>query len=590
MTGERSDAWSPDVFHDAISLIAEGVTEVVGFEVCAISVVREDGYLEMVAVAGSEDAREQLLGHRTPVSEIQAEIDNADHWGKLCFVPHERMGIDQSDLGWVPDLEVSDDPDAWHPLDLLLAPFYGDDGQMRGLMSIDVPLDGRRPGPAKREQLQRYAVQAGRAVLTAHDRANLSDQLRLAATARQVVRQASSGTDFEAIFEVVHPALMHGFSASGMWIQTFGRDGDRDDEGTAGVFTSTGTRMHLPGHLVPLAEASARALWAAQRVVVLSPDHDLDTLLDRRQQEDILEFLDGLGVHSVLFIPLGAGKECLGNLVLTRTAGDRPWSDTERESALEIGHDLGRTLSNVRSLAREREVNDELRRLDVYKSEMIATVAHELKNPLTAILGHLEILDSVPDLLPAVRTSLTAMERGSTRMSQLIEDLLTLSRVGDPDLVMAREPVDLGDVLNEVVDLVKMPAERKEITLELVPPAAPVVALGDAAELDRVMANLVSNAIKYSPDGRTVTLSLERADDEVVFTCRDEGLGISDEDQRHLFTEFFRSTNPVAAAEPGTGLGLTIVQRIVAHHGGRVDVASELGRGSTFTVRLPAAA
>lgn len=102
------DAWSAAVFHDAFQLIAEGVTDVAGFEVCAISLVREDGYIEVVAVAGSDAAREQLLGHRTPVGEIQAEIDTADHWGVLRFVPHERMGLDIADLGWVPDIEVRD--------------------------------------------------------------------------------------------------------------------------------------------------------------------------------------------------------------------------------------------------------------------------------------------------------------------------------------------------------------------------------------------------------------------------------------------------------------------------------------------------
>ena len=148
-------------------------------------------------------------------------------------------------------------------------------------MSIDMPLDGERPGPAKRAQLQKYAEQAGRAVLMAHDREKLQVQLRLAATARQVVREASSGSDFEAIFEVVHPALMRGFNARGMWIQTFDHDGA---DGLGGVFTSSGTRMHLPSRLVPLAEAAARAMWSAQRAGVVSHDRDLSRLLDDQQQ------------------------------------------------------------------------------------------------------------------------------------------------------------------------------------------------------------------------------------------------------------------------------------------------------------------
>jgi signal transduction histidine kinase len=113
--------------------------------------------------------------------------------------------------------------------------------------------------------------------------------------------------------------------------------------------------------------------------------------------------------------------------------------------------------------------------------------------------------------------------------------------------------------------------------------------LGAATELDQVVANLVGNAVKYTPDGGSVTVSLSRSGDEVVLQVADTGIGISAEDQEQLFTEFFRSNNPQAVAQPGTGLGLTIVARIVARHGGRLHLTSELGAGSTFRVVLPAA-
>ena len=110
---------------------------------------------------------------------------------------------------------------------------------------------------------------------------------------------------------------------------------------------------------------------------------------------------------------------------------------------------------------------------------------------------------------------------------------------------------------------------------------------GDPEELRRLVANLVSNAVKYSLDGGTVEVGLERRADEVVLTVADHGLGISEEDQERLFIEFFRSTNPEALRRPGTGLGLAIVARIVARHEGRIDVDSALGRGTTVTVTLP---
>jgi signal transduction histidine kinase len=131
-------------------------------------------------------------------------------------------------------------------------------------------------------------------------------------------------------------------------------------------------------------------------------------------------------------------------------------------------------------------------------------------------------------------------------------------------------------------------AESKHLDITLDVPARPVVALGERDELDKVVLNVVSNAVKYTPEGQSIRISLETRPQTVVFRVADQGLGISEADRAQLFTEFFRSNNPVAVAQPGTGLGLAIVKRIVERHRGAVDVDSTLGEGSTFTVTLPA--
>jgi signal transduction histidine kinase len=120
-------------------------------------------------------------------------------------------------------------------------------------------------------------------------------------------------------------------------------------------------------------------------------------------------------------------------------------------------------------------------------------------------------------------------------------------------------------------------------------PVGPVCAWGEAGELFRVCVNLVSNAVNYTPQGGTITVSLARTPRGIELVVADTGLGISSADQEQLFQEFFRSTNPAAIAMPGTGLGLSIVHRIVERHHGRIAVESELGSGTTFTVTLPAA-
>ncbi|MCA9572042.1 MAG: hypothetical protein KC656_29590, partial [Myxococcales bacterium] len=177
----RASSWSDAPSRDALQLIAEGVTKVAGFGIAAISVARSDGKLEVMAVAGSDEARESLQGRRTPLDQLSRELEKADDWGMFRFVPHERLDASAGEeWGWVPDIEPIDDPDAWHPLDLLTAPLYDDSGVLRGTLAIDLPVDGRRPGEAQRAVLNTYAEQARQSVIVALEREELADQVRMA--------------------------------------------------------------------------------------------------------------------------------------------------------------------------------------------------------------------------------------------------------------------------------------------------------------------------------------------------------------------------------------------------------------------------
>ncbi len=584
--------WAAGPAQDALELIAEGVTELAGFQIAAISVARDDGQLELMAVAGDDEARRTLQGRRTPIAQLMAELEKADHWGLLRFVPHERLAADGvgETWGYVPDIEMVDAEDAWHPMDLLIAPLYDESGALRGTLAIDVPLDGRRPGDAQRRVLQKYAEQAGRAVITTLEREALAERVRLAEAARQIVRNASAQLTIEGILADSQQALVEGFGAHGLWLQLFERE---DAGGSSTIYAADGPRVgatvSVGDELAEIAKASANQAWAEQHVVVVTDDQPTAETLTAEERSQVLDFLHSIGIASMLFVPLGAGPHCFGNLVLTRTRDAPEWSEHEKATALDIGHDLGRAILTARTFEREHQLVEELQELDTYKSQLIATVSHELKNPLTAISGHLEILEGIPDLDPPVAASVRAMDRGARRLARVIDDLLLLSKVGDPSYPIIPVPVDLSRILEDALDLSAVAARRKTVTVGVVAPDGPVMALGDADELHRVCANLISNAVKYTPDGGAVTLTLSRRPEAVTLVCRDEGIGISVEDQARLFQEFFRSTNPQALAEPGTGLGLTIVKRIVDRHGGQITVDSAPGRGSTFTVTLPAA-
>lgn len=581
-------SWSDAPSRDALQLIAEGVTQLAGFGVAAISAVREDGKMEVMAVAGSDAARVQLQGRRTPVDRLTGELEKADDWGLLRFVPHERLDPSAGeDWGWVPDIDPIDSADAWHPLDMLVAPLYDDDGDLRGSLAIDLPVDGRRPGQGQRAVLNQYAEQARRAVLVALERERLAERVRMADAARRIVRTATAQLSLDRIVADSREALVEGFRAAGMWLQTF----DRDDHGGARgeIYSSDGSHVHLTPELITIAEGAARLAWERQQVSVVAPDREFGPTITPEQGEVVLAFLTEIGVESLLFTPLGAGPECLGNLVLTRAAGAPEWTEAEATAALDIGHDLGRAILNARIFEREHELVEELQELDAYKGQLIATVAHELKNPLTSVMGHLEMLESSPDFSGTTRTSLNAMDRGARRMVRVIDDLLLLSKVGDPDDTVIAAPVDLARIVDDVVDLTMVAAKQKQLDVTVTLPDDPAYALGDHDELDRVAANLVSNAVKYTRAEGAVRIGVERVGNDVLLTVADEGIGISQDDLLRLGTEFFRSSNPEAVAQPGTGLGLAIVRRIVDRHGGQIEIESELGRGSTFRVWLPAA-
>jgi len=576
-------AWADALSRDALQLIAEGVTEMVGFRVAILSVVRDDT-LRSVAVAGSEAARAQLSDTPTPMGIIHQDLAVADDWGRFQFVPSERATAETTEWGWVPDVEPSEDPDAWQALDLLLAPLRNAAGEIVGLLSIDLPVNGRRPDGAQRTLLERYAAQAERAVLVALEREALSEQIRLATAAREIVRNASAQLDIDDLLQQCGEALTQGFRAGGSWVQTF----DEEVLGSGALHSAQGADIVLPDVLIEIAETSAHQLWALQQSVVLERNPSSLGVLTQEQYDQITLFMERIGAGYLLFVPLGAGSTCVGNLVLTRVEGQPAWTSTEAAAALDIGHDLGRAILNARTFAHEHRLVAELTALDVYKGQLIATVSHELKNPLTAIVGHLELLDAAPELSVMSRRSLAAIGRGTQRLQRVIDDLLMLSKVGDPDNPILAAPVHLQPIIEDVRDLTDMVARRGRVRVELDLPSEPLVADGDAEEIDRLLSNLLSNAVKYSPENTTVSLSARREDSTIVLTCRDQGIGISAADQEQLFTEFFRSADPDARAQPGTGLGLAIVARIVERHHGTISVSSALGHGSTFTVRLPA--
>lgn len=571
---------------DLLELIVEGAADVVGFRVAAISLLQPDDHLEVVAVGGDPGAREALVGRRTPLRMVQAEFAVAERWGALRFVPADRLPT-TAQPGWVADTWQPVDrtvPDAWDPLDTLLAPFYDTAGAMLGLLSVDLPLSGRRPDQVQQGLLELFANQAGIAINGAQQRFALAEQVRLASAVHKVARISQQVLEPAAVADAVVDPVRKALDCSAIWIRVTAstQDGPVDT-----IVNHAGRQTHTPpAGLMELAARIAEQGWRDHAAAQIreGASHPAG-LLTEAEVGQVLSHIAPAG--ALLLAPIGSGTECLGHIVLTRPVRGRGWSDAEAAAALEMGRDLGRVIVNARLLVLERRVAAQLREADRAKTSLLSTVAHELKNPLASIVGHLELLREDPESDSS--WSLGVMERNADRLQHLVDDLLTLSRVSDPDRPLLRSPVDLAELVDEAVDMVQPRAAQRGIELRSTLRPGTAVVAGSRDELGRVIDNLVSNALKFSRDAGVVSLSSRRRAETVELACADQGLGISEHDQQLLFTEFFRGTNPATLEVPGTGLGLSIVRQIVARHQGTISVESALGVGTTFRVAMPAA-
>lgn len=234
--------------------------------------------------------------------------------------------------------------------------------------------------------------------------------------------------------------------------------------------------------------------------------------------------------------------------------------------------------------------NERLLELDRLKDEFVATASHELRTPLTSLSGYLEMsLDPAEGPLSPTREShLRIVQRNANRLAALVDQLLFLARADSHPLEIERQPVELGEILKEAAETARPSASAKD--LELVVAAEPAQrVLADRHQLLRLVDNLVTNAVKFTPEGGAVLLGARGEGHTAVLEVTDNGVGIPTAEQADLFNRFFRGTNAVHKAVPGSGLGLAISQVIAEAHGSTIEVESVPGTGSTFRLVLPLA-
>ncbi|MBI2911236.1 MAG: HAMP domain-containing protein [Chloroflexi bacterium] len=332
--------------------------------------------------------------------------------------------------------------------------------------------------------------------------------------------------------------------------------------------------------------------WRVLTVPVVRGGRMVAVIQVARSTQEIVTALGQLVALMAVAVPLTLLLAIAGGLFLagralgpidrmTRAAGQMSAEDLSRRIEIPPSHDeVGRLAATFDRML------DRLEAAFRRQRQFTADASHELRTPLAALAGEVDVLLERDRTGQEYREGLASVRRTTSRMSQLVSDLLTLARADARDVPLVREPLDLGILASEVAATLAPLAEARRLDLRYEAGSGPIIE-GDQTRLTQLLVNLVDNGLKYTSPGGIVRVSVGREDGYGVVRVADNGVGIASEHIPHLFERFYRADKARSRADGGTGLGLAISRWIAEVHGGTIDVESAPGQGSTFSVRLP---
>lgn len=264
-----------------------------------------------------------------------------------------------------------------------------------------------------------------------------------------------------------------------------------------------------------------------------------------------------------------------------------------REARIALDAEQIRLDNTIEELKDAQFTVAQLQDLNQAKNNFISTVNHELRTPLTSIIGYIDVIrdENLLQDMPEVQKYLEVLDRNAQILLNLVESMLSLSKIDAAEGKLSEELVSLNPIIDNAIFVMLPASEKSGNEIELLAEEEFHVR-GDAGQLNQVFINLLGNAIKFSPNGSPIEISLQGVSvrpglKTVEIRITDHGIGIPQEDIANLFTRFFRAKNAVSNQFPGTGLGLAIVHQVIEQHGGTITVESELNRGTTFVINLP---
>jgi len=290
-----------------------------------------------------------------------------------------------------------------------------------------------------------------------------------------------------------------------------------------------------------------------------------------------------LDTRAIIATPLKSHKSNHGALLVARNNADFAASDGDFLAVLSGQASIA--LENAHLFTEIQEAYDQLQMLDHMKSEFINIAAHELRTPLSILMGYAAVLES--DLDGDQQDYLFKITRNAMRLRALIDDMLNLKHLESGVISLTRDEVDLPEVVTEIVQDMSLMIEEKQLHLKTTIPADFPLMTVDRQKLDLIIMNLIHNAIKFTPPNGLITFSAEAKGDQAIISVSDTGIGIPQKELNRIFDRFYQVGQTLTREHGGIGLGLAITKGMVDVYGGKIHVTSEEKEGTTFTITLP---
>ena len=287
--------------------------------------------------------------------------------------------------------------------------------------------------------------------------------------------------------------------------------------------------------------------------------------------------------------PLVIRGESIGVIIICAKEDKEPYFSHFGDLAIRLPGVIAIAIDNAMLYQKIEQTNIRLKELDKLKDEFVSLASHELRTPMTAIKSYLWMIlnKSQTNISPEAKSYLEIAAQETDHLIKLVQNMLTISRIEGQRLELTIESVDLYSIVKQVYDTLKIKAEEKRITFTLLTFPEKLMISGDKEKLSEVFENIVGNALKYTPENGRISVHFTLERNSVAVHVTDSGHGISQEDLAKLFQKFSRLSDAEISKAPGTGLGLYISKQIVELHKGVINVQSEVGKGSTFSVVIP---